>query len=945
MDKELKIKILGEDKASLSIGKVADQVENLGKAVNNKNLREGIQSISTQLQNTKQQLIGLFVGIPAITSFVSGFTKLAETAATVNARLKLAAESSQDFAQSQADAQRIALSAGQAYEAIAGLYSKLRVNAGLAAEDAAKLTEVIAQATQLDGGGAGAEAAVFQLQQGLAAGALRGEELNSVLEQTPSLAKAIADGLGVNIGQLRKIAEQGGLTADVVKDALFKMQSQIESDFSKLPVTTSRAFQNIRTQAILVLGKIDDTLGITKTFSTILQTIADNMQDVIALTSGGVVALVGLLATAGTKTSVFAVSLAAVGATLKTILTPMGAVVLTLSTLTTLLIANIDRTVEFGGKTATVGQIINAAWRAIGDAISNALSVITRAIRINSAELSGMFSFVSSTAGRLFSRLLDLVNSVVSGIVTGFRVIGTTVGATAASMVQQFRLAVDSIRSLFSALTRDINEAFTGQDFALDKTTSAITDGLKQATEEAGNLKKEIVDTIDQEAEFLKNGGVLSSITKSIAAQLEETKAISDEFKKRSQQANASPVGVGGSAAARNAALKAEQDLAKARADLENTLFQQVKRFADDQTQRDIQSTRELFQLKAITADEYYRRLNELQTQLTQREIAELERQKAAMQAIVNNPNTSAPDRLKALADIAELSTSAAIVERELQQTRSGLVNEIAALEANRLKTQQDFLVALEREAFLSGLSNEERGKAIALIEAQKAGVTDLSKVIELQEKIQANENVKRQQDELKRQQDQIFESVTRGVQTAFADGLFRVLKGEGGINEILSGIGDAFLRAISNAIAGDLTDVFFRAFRPSGGASPVPGGGFLSGLRRLLPFAEGGYTGQGGKYDPAGVVHRGEYVFSASAVNKLGINALNNLHMLAKGVSIMPRPGLGFAEGGFVSGIGQTTAKQPSTNITLQVNPDSLNFTMRDWLEGELARIAVGVR
>ena len=58
-----------------------------------------------------------------------------------------------------------------------------------------------------------------------------------------------------------------------------------------------------------------------------------------------------------------------------------------------------------------------------------------------------------------------------------------------------------------------------------------------------------------------------------------------------------------------------------------------------------------------------------------------------------------------------------------------------------------------------------------------------------------------------------------------------------------------------------------------------------------------------------------------------------------------MPRPGLGFAEGGFVSGIGQTTAKQPSTNITLQVNPDSLNFTMRDWLEGELARIAVGVR
>ncbi|MDP3334973.1 MAG: tape measure protein [Methylococcaceae bacterium] len=173
--------------------------------------KTGLQSVSTQLSDTKKQLIGLFLGLPAIGG-LKQLIQLAETAKVIDARIRIATKSLAEFTAAQESVRNISLKTGTALEANAGLFAKLRVNAGLASNEALKLTEIIAKATQLDGGGAGANAAIFQLQQGLASGTLRGQELNSVLEQTPSLAKALADGLGLNIGQMRKLAEEGGLS-------------------------------------------------------------------------------------------------------------------------------------------------------------------------------------------------------------------------------------------------------------------------------------------------------------------------------------------------------------------------------------------------------------------------------------------------------------------------------------------------------------------------------------------------------------------------------------------------------------------------------------------------------------------------------------------------------------------------------------------------------------
>lgn len=290
--------------------KQADSGSNFGKT------KAGLESISSQLANTKKQLVGLFVGLPAIGS-LKQLAQLAETAKVLDARIKIAVKSSYEFAQAQAQVRQISLSTGTALEANVGLFQKLRVNAKMAQGDAIKLTEIIAKATQLDGGGAGAQAAIFQLQQGLASGTLRGEELNSVLEQTPSLAKAIADGLGLSISKMRELAADGGLTADKVKQALFKMSDDISATYEQLPLTAGRAFENIRTNAIQKLGELDKAAGITEKLAIGLQLIADNMGIVVKLLAGAFILAVQAAIVAGGRwaASIIAQQVAAIRAT------------------------------------------------------------------------------------------------------------------------------------------------------------------------------------------------------------------------------------------------------------------------------------------------------------------------------------------------------------------------------------------------------------------------------------------------------------------------------------------------------------------------------------------------------------------------------------------------------------------------------------------------------
>ena len=135
------------------------------------------------------------------------------------------------------------------------------------------VTRNIAEALTISGDNAqSAQAALTQLGQGLASGTLRGEELNSVMEQTPRLAQAIADGLGISIGELRTVAAEGKLTSKAVVEAIRSQSDVLNAEFAQIAPTVSQSTSVAKNAFLSVVGAIDKA---TAASGTLAQGIAD----------------------------------------------------------------------------------------------------------------------------------------------------------------------------------------------------------------------------------------------------------------------------------------------------------------------------------------------------------------------------------------------------------------------------------------------------------------------------------------------------------------------------------------------------------------------------------------------------------------------------------------------------------------------------------------------
>ncbi|MFP2394127.1 tape measure protein [Enterobacter ludwigii] len=132
-------------------------------------------------------------------------------------------------------------------EATASLYSRLERATrqyGTSADDLARLTTIINQGFVVSGASAQeAENAIIQLSQGLASGALRGDEFNSVNENGNRLMVALADSMGVTIGQMRQLAADGKLTTEVIVNGLLSQGATIGAEFAKTTATISQSMQ------------------------------------------------------------------------------------------------------------------------------------------------------------------------------------------------------------------------------------------------------------------------------------------------------------------------------------------------------------------------------------------------------------------------------------------------------------------------------------------------------------------------------------------------------------------------------------------------------------------------------------------------------------------------------------------------------------------------------
>lgn len=248
-----------------------------------------IDSAFDQVGRSAQALGDTLKGALAFTVSRAGITALldhAEAYTTVANRLKLVTSGAAEFTAAQNAVFDIAQRSGQPLTATAELYQRIATNQKelkLSGQGVAGIVETIAKTMVISGSSTeSANAALIQLGQAFASGVLRGEELNSVMEQAPALAQAIAKGMGVSVGALRTLGAAGQLTADSVVKALQAQAAAVNEQFGKMQNTVSTGMTRLNNSATNLIGKFDQATSTSSKLSDVLTGMAKSLDSVTA---------------------------------------------------------------------------------------------------------------------------------------------------------------------------------------------------------------------------------------------------------------------------------------------------------------------------------------------------------------------------------------------------------------------------------------------------------------------------------------------------------------------------------------------------------------------------------------------------------------------------------------------------------------------------------------
>lgn len=292
---------------------------------------------------------------------VEGGRRLAELVdgyAAMSARLKLATRDQAEFNTAQKELFAIAQRNQAGVSELTTLYTRLAPavrQLGGNQSQTLKITEAVALALRVSGASAAESAsAILQFSQALGAGALRGEEFNAVAEASPRLMQALADGLGKSRGELRKLAEDGKLTADVVGNALIGQLGALRREADGLPQTIGGAVTKLRNAFQQFIGQSEQVSLGAQALIKLINAIADNLGTLSTAAVAAGVALATLkfaqiavaIGTFVTSASGLAASFGAVVATLSG---PVGLVALVVA-LTAALIGLNRATDDIKGK-------------------------------------------------------------------------------------------------------------------------------------------------------------------------------------------------------------------------------------------------------------------------------------------------------------------------------------------------------------------------------------------------------------------------------------------------------------------------------------------------------------------------------------------------------------------------------------------------------------------
>ena len=241
--------------ASADLLKYQEQIESEinNNTVAQENFNASLRNASTASDNLFKKIKRVAAAYLGIQTVKAGIN-LSDTMTQNTARLNLMNDGNQSTEELQKMIYQSAQSSRGDYLGTTDSIAKMGLMAGDAFGSNTELIgfmELINKQFKIAGtSAAGIDAAMLQLTQAMGAGALRGEELNSVLEQAPIIVKNIAKYMGVPVGKIKDLASEGKITAEVVKNAMFSASQEINSQFESMPMTFTDVITRIKNAAI-----------------------------------------------------------------------------------------------------------------------------------------------------------------------------------------------------------------------------------------------------------------------------------------------------------------------------------------------------------------------------------------------------------------------------------------------------------------------------------------------------------------------------------------------------------------------------------------------------------------------------------------------------------------------------------------------------------------------
>lgn len=909
----------------------AKQLNNIERSMNSLN------RVSTNL--FKAGIAGF--GANQLKGFADGYTEIQN-------KLRLVESASISSAKGLDNVFDIALKTNQSINATSGVYQRFAQNAEtlkISQAQIASLTETVSKAVAVSGASAGAaDAALTQFGQALGSGILRGDEFNSVMEQTPALAKAIATGLGVTTGELRNMAKEGKLTMDVLVPALERAKESVDDQFNTRILTISAAFENLNTSTIKWIGELDKSTGASEAFAKAINEIANHLTVVASLAAGaGVIWSVGKIRTwiaasiqasaamsaQAAATRNLSAAQQALTATGKGLGGALGFVGGPLGLLTLGLSAGVGVFLDYQQKTEAARQELLS--------FADSLDVTTgKLANTSAAVLDGMKAKLeqSITAQKDEIKRLEEEYAKLNRIVEQGKQIAQQSGKAEDSAYLEALAKSTQDLAIKKAELAKANEKLTKSEDDLKTIIGQVP------VAEFHDKLRSLLPTLDMSKVNIDNIGFsiddlnrifpnaesgAASITSAVermgamailvasqfnALGLSVQNALSDKATKLIERNNRQIAINKEKDPTKKRRLQAEDNALNSGFEKDSADFSAVvdSNFALLGSQAEIKAAKKSGGSKVDYVKQFTDQLSEMERRLSEiranaqdisvfGQVSQYQELNKITQDIAANGEKYAHFGADGLAKLKDMATqidaaqqSVAIAQFAFDNTEKLREMEFELELLGKTRQEQELIqynhqLDLEAARLKIGMSQEN----IAKLDEEIAKLKERRAVIQETENKRKSDPIAGIKDGVNQIQESVGDvagNISQITQNAF-----------NGMSDALADFvvtGKADFRSLAQSILKDISAMIvkmmiFNAIKSAASAFGYSDGGYVG-------FASGGYTGDGGKYQPAGVVHRGEYVITKEATSRLGIGFLNHLNY-----------GRGYATGGAVGSIPST--------------------------------------